>query len=90
MDHSATLIDNVFVSEVMVEDSTCDVLLYPSSDHLPLLCLLQKLSDCKIKRKNKILRRGMKEVNLAKFKNKVSLLDWEVVYNEKDDAFNIF
>ena len=35
----------------------------------------------------------MKEVNLAKFKNEVSSLDWEVVYNEKDDAskaFNIF
>jgi len=92
-DHSATLIDNVFVTEVMVEDSMCDVLIHSGSDHLPLLCLLQKLSHCKIKRKNKILRRDMKEVNLAKFKNEVSSLDWEVVYNEKDDAskaFNIF
>ena len=35
----------------------------------------------------------MKEVNLAKFKNEVSLLDWKVVYNAKNDAtqaFNIF
>ena len=74
-DHSLTLIDNVFVSEVMVEDSTCDV-----SEPFwfgPL---------CKIKRKNKILRHDIKEVNLAKFKNEVSSLDSEVVYIEKDDA----
>jgi len=85
-DHSATSIDNVFVSEVRLEDSTCDILIHSGSDHLPLLCLLQKLSDCKIKRKNKILRREMKEVNLANFKNEVSSMDWEVVYNENDDA----
>ena len=92
-DHSSTLTDNIFVSEVLVEDSTCDVLTHSGSDHLPLFCSLQKLSDCKIKRKNKILRRDIKEVNLAKFKNEVSSLDWEMVYNEKDDAskaFNIF
>ena len=35
----------------------------------------------------------MKEVNLAELINEVSSLDWEVIYNEKDDAakaFNIF
>ena len=91
-DHSATLIDNVFVSKVLVEGSTCDVLTQSGSDHLPLLYSLQKLS-CKIKRKNKILRHYMKEVNLAKFENDVCSLDWEVVCSEKDDAskaFNIF
>ena len=51
-DHSANLIDYLFVSEVLVEDSTSDVLTHSDSDHLPLLCSLQKLSDCKIKRKN--------------------------------------
>ena len=46
-DHSATFIDNVFVSEVLVENSTCDVLTHSGSDHLPFLCSLWKLSDCK-------------------------------------------
>ena len=82
-----------FVSDVLAEDSTCDVLAHSCLHNLPLLCSLQKLSDCKIERKNKILRRDMTEVNLAKFKNELSSLDWEVVYSEKKDtskAFNIF
>ena len=61
-DHSATLIHNIFVSEVMVEDSTCNVLIHSYSGHSPLLGLLQKLSDCKIKRKNKIFLRGKRGV----------------------------
>ena len=90
-DHSETLIDNVFVSSAILSKAYCSVVISPASDHLPVVLHLNSEVK-KHNRKNKIPMRELKPVNLKKFEEQISVINWETVLNEDhpSEAFEKF
>ena len=43
-DHSATLIDNIFVPGGLISNCICDVVIIPGSHNLPIVCSFKSLS----------------------------------------------
>ena len=88
-EHSATLIDNIFVSSDLIAQCHSDVSVTPGSDHLPSVCTIRSISKPKIA-KEKYLSREMKAENLKKFKDEVSVLFWQEVTDINDDPSRAF
>ena len=88
-EHSATLIDNIFVSSDLIAQCHSDVSVTPGSDHLPSVCTIRSISKPKIA-KEKYLSREMKAENLKKFKDEVSVLSWQEVTDINDDPSRAF
>ena len=89
MQMTATLIDNIFISEKFHRSFDSAVLLRDISDHLPLLCLVKqtKLLD---KSPLEFESRSLNDNKLQEIKNKLYRADWIGLLNSEscDENFN--
>ena len=88
---SATLIDNIFISDKLHRQFDSMIILDDISDHLPSLLLLKQT---KIRNKTPIEFQGRK-LNKLKFKSirrSLNQVDWQGVFNSSDcnQNFNTF
>ena len=72
---SATLIDNIFISQNLVDDYWCGLLLNDISDHLPCLLTIEK-SDPDMKGYNLISTRSMTDTKLTNIKHDLDSINW--------------
>lgn len=84
-EHSATLIDNVFLPSNLVPDSYCDIMIHPGSDHLPVSCTIKQRSPTYEKSRRKLIR-DLRPANLHEFREQISVISWEKVYEEPDPS----
>ena len=89
-DHSATLIDNVFVSSKYIRKAFSNIVVNSASDHFPVVFSLD-LQVSRQKKQKKIVRE-IKPENIRKFKEEISATCFESVLNQNDpcDAFEQF
>ena len=80
---SATLIDNIFISEKFQRDYDSALLVTDTSDHLPIMCLLKqtKITD---KTPLTFESRSLTPEKLNVIKNKLQLEDWHGLLNKTD------
>ena len=80
---SATLIDNIFISEKFQQDYDSALLVTDTSDHLPIMCLLKQT---KIIDKNPLIfeSRSLTTDKLNTIKNKLYSVDWHGLLNKND------
>ena len=87
---SATLIDNIFISEKFQRDYGSALLVTDTSDHLPIMCLLKqtKITD---KTPLTFESRSLMAEKLNVVKNKLYLEDWHGLLNKTniDENFNL-
>ena len=87
---SATLIDNIFISEKFQRDYDSALLVTDTSDHLPIMCLLKqtKITD---KTPLTFESRSLMAEKLNVVKNKLHLEDWHGLLNKTDidENFNL-
>ena len=87
---SATLIDNIFISEKFQRDYDSALLVTDTSDHLPIMCLLKQT---KIIDKNPLIfeSRSLTADKLNTIKNKLYSVDWHGLLNKNDvdENFNL-
>ena len=87
---SATLIDNIFISEKFQQDYDSALLVTDTSDHLPIMCLLKqtKITD---KTPLTFESRSLTSEKLNVVKNKLHLEDWHGLLNKTDvdENFNL-
>ena len=88
--NSATLIDNIFISEKFQRDYDSALLVTDTSDHLPIMCLLKQT---KIIDKTPLIFEGRslttEKLNIVK--NKLNSGDWHGLLNktDMDENFNL-
>ncbi|XP_065580631.1 uncharacterized protein LOC136040317 [Artemia franciscana] len=82
--HSATLIDNIYLDR-----SYADVVLYPCSDHFPVVGAVPRgrIKRNKIK---KVMTRSLKRVNLQRFGEELSTIGFSEIMDMKDNASGAF
>ena len=87
---SATLIDNIFISEKLQQDYDSALLVTDTSDHLPIMCLLKqtRITD---KTPLTFESRSLMAEKLNIVKNKLYLEDWYGLLNKSDvdENFNL-
>ena len=87
---SATLIDNIFISEKFQRDYDSALLVTDTSDHLPIMCLLKQT---KIIDKSPLIfeSRSLTADKLNTIKNKLYSVDWHGLLNKNDvdENFNL-
>ena len=87
---SATLIDNIFISEKFQRDYDSALLVTDTSDYLPIMCLLKQT---KIIDKNPLIyeSRSLTTDKLNTIKNKLYSVDWHGLLNKNDvdENFNL-
>ena len=87
---SATLIDNIFISEKFQRDYNSALLVTDTSDHLPIMCLLKqtRITD---KTPLTFESRSLTAEKLNVVKNKLYLVDWYGLLNKTDvdENFNL-
>lgn len=87
---SATLIDNILCNDVMYMESNNGILCTDISDHFPVFSVM------KAKREQAnpeyIIKRIVNDVNIQKFKDKLSTIDWGnlIGNNGCQEAFSLF
>ena len=88
--NSATLIDNIFISEKFQRDYDSALLVTDTSDHLPIMCLLK---ETKIIDKTPLIfeSRSLMAEKLNIIKNKLYSEDWHGLLNKTDvdENFNL-
>ena len=88
---SATLIDNIFISEVLQHNFDSAILIHDMSDHLPTLALMKQT---KITNKNPIEfnSRLLNSAHISNIKRKLWDIDWIGHLNSEscDTNFNTF
>ena len=72
---TATLIDNIFVSQNLCGKYVSNILLNDTSDHLPVICTLTDLNTMK-REQLKIFSRDTRIKNLQALKYQLSSYDW--------------
>ncbi len=87
--NSASLIDHCITNSTTISHETF-ILTSFISDHFPILCNLSttaKEKNCKF-----IQGRNFSETNLAKFKDSLRAINWELIYSldNSEDAYNYF
>ena len=80
-EHSATLVDTVFLPSNLVPDSYCDIIIHPGSDHLPVTCMIKQRSPTYVKTRRKLIR-YLRRANSHDFREQISVISWEKVYEE--------
>ena len=80
---SATLMDNIFISEKFQNDFESSVLLTDLSDHLPCLLKVKDFNTSKTP-PQKVTKRKLSEENLQKIKHDIESIDWETKINDLD------
>ena len=87
---SATLIDNIFISEKFHRDYDSALLVTDTSHHLPIMCLLKptKIMD---KRQLTFESRSLTTDKLHTVKNRLYTVDWYGLLNKNDvdENFNL-
>ena len=88
--NSATLIDNIMVSQNLMTNTDSSIIVDDISDHLPSLVKLtdqlQKMNTTKV-----ITSRNLNENNLTKIKDSLTTIDWSAVITENvDKSFDLF
>ena len=88
---SATLIDNIFISPKLHQDTTPFILNEDISDHLPTVALLSNQKKC-IKECKTITTRDLNEANINKIKEDLNGNDWDTILMNQNcnEGFNIF
>ena len=72
---SATLIDNIFVSQQMINDYQCGLLIDDMSDHLPCLLSIENLNP-DTNGFNTILSRKLTDTKMTNIKHDLASIDW--------------
>ena len=72
---TATLIDNIFVSQNLCGKFVCNILIDDTSDHLPVVCTLSDLKTIK-KEPIKLISRDTREKNMQALKDQLERHDW--------------
>ena len=88
---SATLIDNIFVSNRLQHSINSAVIITDISDHFPCILTVNNFNQSK-DRKTKITKRKLNKENLDKIKNVIGNIDWETEIKNQDvnNAFKKF
>ena len=88
---SATLIDNIFVSNRLQHSINSAVIITDISDHFPCILTVNNFNQSK-DRKTKITKRKLNKENMDKIKNDIGNIDWETEIKNQDvnKAFEIF
>ena len=86
---SATLIDNIIISDKLQPDYTSNILLSDISDHLPCYVEIGEFNAGK-KEATKIIKRKMNKENLNKIKADIESINWETLLSDADtsESFN--
>ena len=84
MKNTATLIDNILISQNMVEKYSCNVVLDNISDHLPSILSLKGLNIAKTE-PIKITSRDTRECNIQALTRELMNVDWTETF-EADDV----
>ena len=84
---SATLIDNILISEKLASNYTSGVICYDISDHFPCLTIL-KYVNCSKKEPIKIISRKLTEKNIVKINEKIHTLNLSQNLNAKNPSEN--
>ena len=74
--NSATLIDNIFVSEELLLDCKSGILVNDMSDHLPCLLTLQNI-DYDTNSPNMTITRDLSDTKLTNIKKELSDINWQ-------------
>ena len=83
---SATLIDNIIVSENLCGKYSSNILINDMSDHMPTICILESMKVAK-KDKKTINSRDTRPKNIAALKSHLSNYNWtELLRNNSLDA----
>ena len=80
---SATLIDNIFVSNRLQHCITSGVIITDISDHFPCILNVSDFNQCN-KTAMKIIKRKLNKENLDKIKNDIGNIDWETEIKNLD------
>ena len=80
---SATLIDNIFVSQTLCGNYVSSILVDDISDHLPSICIIKSLKSVKNKA-IQIKSRDTRPRNITALQNHLSKYDWQTLLREKD------
>ena len=80
---SATLIDNIFVSQTLCGNYFSSILVDDISDHLPSICIIKSLKSVKNK-SIQIKSRDTRLRNITALQNHLSKYDWQTLLREKD------
>ena len=88
---SATLIDNIFVSNRLQHSINSAVIITDISDHFPCILTVNNFNQSKDK-KTKITKRKLNKEILDKIKNDIGNIDWEIEIKNQDinNAFEKF
>ena len=88
---SATLIDNIFVSNRLQHSINSAVIITDIRDHFPCILTVNNFNQSK-DRKTKITKRKLNKENMDKIKNDIGNIDWETEIKNQDvnKAFEIF
>ena len=88
---SATLIDNIFVSNKLQHSTKSTVIITDISDHFPCTVTISNYNKSK-DTKTKITKRKLNKENLDKIKSDIGNINWEEEINKKDanKSFEIF
>ena len=91
MHSSATLIDNIFVSDHLYRDFESALILNDISDHLPLLMLLEQTKFVN-KQPLEFPSRSLNEKTIKEIKERLYKIDWIGLLNKKmsNENFNMF
>ena len=89
--HTATLIDNIFVSAQLYKNFESAIILFDMSDCLPILSLL-KQSKCTTKQALEFTSQRLNKDSLAKIKHCLLQIDWIGLLNKgsSNENFDIF
>ena len=85
---SATLIDNIIISQNLCGMSLSGILMDDISDHLPSYCILTGLQSTK-KAKTRIKSRDMKESNITALRDELGKRNWEELLSDDDVNANM-
>ena len=85
---SATLIDNIMVSQNLCGSYTSNILINDTSDHLPVICVLNSLTSMK-KESLVVKSRDTRLRNLVTLKKQVTNYDWTSLLTDKSPSKNM-
>ena len=81
--NTATLIDNILISQNMVENYSCNIMLDDISDHLPSILSLKGLNSGKTE-PIEITSRHTRQRNVQALIRELTVMDWTEILEEND------
>ena len=81
MRNTATLIDNIFISQTWLENFECGILVDDMSDHLPSIVSIKGLKTNK-KEPIQITSRDTRTKNIRALKDSLNQIDWSEIIED--------